>query len=30
MAETRTRADENRSRAWRLLDAFVDRVAAIA
>ena len=30
MAETRARADENRSRAWRLLDAFVDRVAAIA
>jgi GMP synthase-like glutamine amidotransferase len=30
MAETRERAAENRSHAWRLLDAFVDRVAAIA
>jgi GMP synthase-like glutamine amidotransferase len=29
MAETRQREAENRSRAWRLLDAFVDRVAAI-
>jgi GMP synthase-like glutamine amidotransferase len=28
--ETRSRAEENRARAWRLLDAFVDRVAAIA
>jgi GMP synthase-like glutamine amidotransferase len=30
LAETRSRAEENRARAWRLLDAFVDRVAAIA
>ena len=30
LAETRSRADENRSRAWALLDAFLDRVAAIA
>jgi GMP synthase-like glutamine amidotransferase len=30
MAETREREAENRSRAWRLLDAFVDRVATIA
>jgi GMP synthase-like glutamine amidotransferase len=26
LLETRQRADENRTRAWRLLDAFVDRV----
>jgi len=26
MAETREREDENRARAWRLLDTFVDRV----
>ena len=30
MAETHEREAENRSRTWRLLDAFVDRVAAIA
>jgi hypothetical protein len=30
MDETREREAENRSRAWRLLDAFVERVAAIA
>jgi GMP synthase-like glutamine amidotransferase len=30
MAETRERDAENRSRAWQLLDAFLDRVAAIA
>lgn len=30
MDETRSRAEENRVRAWRLLDAFVERVAAIA
>jgi GMP synthase-like glutamine amidotransferase len=29
LAETREREADNRSRAWRLLDAFVDRVAAI-
>ena len=30
MAETREREAENRLRAWRLLDAFLDRVAAVA
>lgn len=30
MAETRSLADENRARAWGLLDGFVGRVAAIA
>jgi len=30
LAETRSRAEENRARTWRLMDAFVDRVAAIA
>jgi hypothetical protein len=30
MAETREREAENRSRAWRLMDAFVSRVAGIA
>lgn len=30
MAETQAREAENRSRAWRLLDAFMQRVAAIA
>ena len=29
LAETRERAAENRARAWRLMDAFVDRVAGI-
>ena len=30
MAETREREAENRSRAWRLMDAFVSRVAGVA
>jgi GMP synthase-like glutamine amidotransferase len=30
LAETRERETENRPRAWRLLDAFLDRAAAIA
>jgi GMP synthase-like glutamine amidotransferase len=30
MDETRSRAEENRVRAWRLLDAFVERAAVIA
>jgi GMP synthase-like glutamine amidotransferase len=30
LAETRSRADENRSRAWRLMDVFVDRVAGLS
>jgi GMP synthase-like glutamine amidotransferase len=29
LVETRKRAAENRARAWRLMDAFVDRVAGI-
>jgi GMP synthase-like glutamine amidotransferase len=29
LTETRERADENRVRAWQLLDAFMDRVAGV-
>jgi GMP synthase-like glutamine amidotransferase len=30
LAETRQRAEENRARTWRLMDAFVNRVARLA
>ena len=30
LAEARERAGENRARAWRLMDAFVDRVARLS